>query len=185
MRNARYPISNCDFCESQDDFPVVVVSRGNPLAILMVIGEAPGAIEEKTGKPFVGRSGKLLDILLDDVGINPDQDVYFCNVVKCRPPKNRRPKREEIEASLPWLNQQIFLVNPHVIILTGATAVESVLGLDQAMTSLRGTWQNWKGRLVMPVFHPSYLLRNRTAMSLAWKDFRMIASLAFGNNDKI
>tara|TARA_Y100001968_G_C19271005_1_gene674237 strand:+ start:310 stop:915 length:606 start_codon:yes stop_codon:yes gene_type:complete len=160
LKTSKYLTSDCDFCEPQEDFSVVVVSRGNPSAKLMVIGEAPGAMEEKTGKPFVGRSGKLLDNLLNEVGINSNQDVYFCNVVKCRPPNNRRPKRKEIEESLPWLKQQIFLVDPHVIILTGATAVESVLRLDQAMTSLRGTWQNWQGRLVMPIFHPSYLLRN-------------------------
>ena len=150
----------CHVCYSEEPHSKVVVSRGNPGANLMIIGEAPGAEENKLGKPFVGRSGKLLDDLLALVGLNPKESAYICNVVKCRPPKNRRPSKEEIKLSFPWLKQQIKLVDPLVIVLMGATAVESVLGIKKGITSLRGTWQNWDGRLVMPLFHPSYLLRN-------------------------
>ncbi len=126
----------------------------------MLIGEAPGAREDELGEPFVGRSGKVLDKLFKDVGINPLEDVFICNVVKCRPPKNRRPTKEELLISFPWLNQQIELVDPWVIILSGSTAVEAVLGLKEKITSLRGVWRAWEGRMVMPLFHPSYLLRN-------------------------
>ena len=105
----------------------IVVSRGNPLAKLMVIGEAPGAKEEELGEPFVGRSGKLLDHLLKNAGIDISLDVYFCNVVKCRPPQNRRPTKLEIQENLPWLYQQIKLVNPKIILLVGATALETIL----------------------------------------------------------
>ena len=94
----------------------IVVSRGNPFAKLMIIGEAPGAKEEEIGEPFVGRSGKLLDKLLQNAGIDINQDVYFCNVVKCRPPKNRRPTKIEIQENLPWLYQQIKLVNHSVTV---------------------------------------------------------------------
>ena len=138
----------------------IVVSRGNPLAKLMIIGEAPGAKEEEIGEPFVGRSGILLDKLLQNAGSDINQDVYFCNVVKCRPPQNRRPTKAEIQENLPWLYQQIKLVNPEIIVLVGATALEAILKNKSPISILRGKWISWNGRLVMPVFHPAYLLRN-------------------------
>ena len=157
----------------------IVVSRGNPLAKLMIIGEAPGAKEEEIGEPFVGRSGKLLDKLLQNAGIDINQDVYFCNVVKCRPPKNRRPTKIEIQENLPWLYQQIKLVNPSVIVLVGATALEAILKIKSRISTFRGEWIDWEGKLVMPVFHPSYLLRNPSKeegkpMSLTKSDFLKI-----------
>ena len=157
----------------------IVVSRGNPFAKLMIIGEAPGAKEEEIGEPFVGRSGKLLDKLLQNAEIDINQDVYFCNVVKCRPPQNRRPTKAEIQENLPWLYQQIKLVNPRVIVLVGATALEAILKIKSRISILRGRWIDWEDRLVMPVFHPSYLLRNPSKeegkpMSLTNSDFLKI-----------
>jgi len=157
----------------------IVVSRGNPFAKLMIIGEAPGAKEEEIGEPFVGRSGKLLDKLLQNAGIDINQDVYFCNVVKCRPPQNRRPTKAEIQENLPWLYQQIKLVNPRVIVLVGATALEAILKIKSRISILRGKWIDWEDKLVMPVFHPSYLLRNPSKeegkpMSLTNSDFLKI-----------
>ena len=157
----------------------IFVYSGNPFAKLMIIGEAPGAKEEELGEPFVGRSGKLLDKLLQNVGIDINQDVYFCNVVKCRPPQNRRPTKAEIQENLPWLYQQIKLVNPRVIVLVGATALEAILKIKSRISILRGKWIDWEDRLVMPVFHPSYLLRNPSKeegkpMSLTNSDFLKI-----------
>ena len=165
-----------DLCNSINR---IVVSRGSPFAKLMIIGEAPGAKEEEIGEPFVGRSGKLLDKLLQNSGIDINQDVYFCNVIKCRPPENRRPTKIEIQENLPWLYQQIKLVNPRVIVLVGATALEAILKIKSPISILRGKWINWEGRLVMPVFHPSYLLRNPSKeegkpMSLTKSDFLKI-----------
>ena len=145
----------------------------------MIIGEAPGAKEEELGEPFVGRSGKLLDQLLQDAGIDINQDVYFCNVVKCRPPKNRRPTKTEIQENLPWLYQQIKLVNPRLIVLVGATALEAILKIKSSISLCRGNWIDWDERLIMPVFHPSYLLRNPSKekgkpMSLTKSDFLKI-----------
>tara|TARA_Y100001968_G_C19205754_1_gene642211 strand:+ start:303 stop:866 length:564 start_codon:yes stop_codon:yes gene_type:complete len=140
----------------------IVVSRGNPRANVMIIGEAPGAKEEELGQPFVGRSGKLLDKLLENAGIDIKLDVYFCNVVKCRPPKNRRPTKTEIKENLPWLYQQIKLVDPRILVLVGATSLEAIMKIKSPISILRGKWINWQGRLVMPVFHPSYLLRNQS-----------------------
>jgi uracil-DNA glycosylase family 4 len=143
----------------------VVVSRGDPRARLMVIGEGPGAQEDASGLPFVGRAGQLLDQMLASVGIDSNADAYICNVVKCRPPENRKPTPVEMAACRPWLWQQIGAVDPAVIVLTGATALEGVLGVKGRITQLRGRWQEGKGealagRWLLPIFHPSYLLRN-------------------------
>jgi len=152
--------NGCGACDLPFTQPQVVVSRGNPQACLMVIGEAPGAREDELGKPFVGRSGQLMDRLMESVGLDPHTDAYICNVVKCRPPKNRRPTLAEIASCRPWLQQQIELVDPYVIALAGSTAVEAILGIKGGITRLRGQWQHWQGRLLMPLLHPAYLLRN-------------------------
>ncbi len=156
-------LSACDSCTScvlSRTRKKVVFSRGSEKARLMLIGEAPGASEDALGKPFVGRSGKKLNFLLESVGLNIHEDIYICNAVKCRPPKNRRPTKLEMAACRPWLAKQIQLVDPLVIILAGSTAVEAILGIKGGITSLRGNWRQWEGRWVMPLFHPSYLLRN-------------------------
>ena len=150
----------CTACELASTRQTVVISRGNPNADLMLIGEAPGAQEDDQGIPFVGRSGRALDQLLREVDLDPSRDLYICNAIKCRPPNNRRPKKAELAACRPWLNLQLAAMNPKVIVLTGATAVEAILGIKGGMTHLRGQWQSWNGRAVMPIFHPSYLLRN-------------------------
>jgi len=141
-----------------------VVSRGNPQARLMLIGEGPGALEDAQGQPFVGRSGQLLDHLLERAGIDSNRDAYVCNVVKCRPLANRKPSGAEMAACRPWLEQQIALVDPPLIVLLGATALEGVLGIRGGITKRRGQWltseaELLRGRRLMPVLHPSYLLR--------------------------
>ncbi len=143
----------------------VVVGRGNARARLMLIGEAPGEKESLIGKPFVGRSGQLLDKLMIEAGLNINEDVYLCNLIKCRPPNNRKPTKQEITNALPWLFQQIKLIDPWIIALAGSTSVGVFLGKKDRITKIRGRWQNWEGRLVMPIFHPSYLLRNQSSQS--------------------
>ena len=138
----------------------VGVRRGNPDAQVMVIGEAPGASEDAQGLPFVGRSGQLLDQLLMQAGLSSDRDLFITNVVKCRPPDNRKPSAKELSACRPWIEEQIAIVDPAVVILVGATAVSAMLGLKQAMRSLRGVWIKQDQRSWLPIFHPSYLLRN-------------------------
>jgi len=149
----------CQRCDLARGRQRVVVGRGNPKAPLLLLGEAPGQKEDEQGLPFVGRSGQLLDRLLEQAGFNPHHDLYICNVVKCRPPGNRKPTREESQQCRPWLDQQIQLVNPRVIVLAGATAMEALLGKQQGISKVRGQWQSWDQRWLMPVFHPSYLLR--------------------------
>ena len=137
----------------------LVIGRGSVFADLLIIGEAPGAQEELEGKPYVGKSGKLLDDLLKQAGIDFHKDVYFCNVIKCRPPNNRKPTNKEINIHKPWLLQQIKLVDPKFIILTGSTAMRTILEVNNPISNLRGKWIQKNGREIMPIFHPSYLLR--------------------------
>jgi DNA polymerase len=157
----------------------VVISRGDPKARLMVIGEGPGAQEDATGLPFVGRAGQLLDQMLASVGLDSNADAYICNVVKCRPPDNRKPTPREMKACEPWLATQIAVVDPAVVLLAGATALEGVLGIRGGISRLRGQWHSWQGRWLMPVFHPSYLLRNPSREKgspkwLTWQDLQEV-----------
>ena len=136
----------------------LVLGRGNTSAEIIIIGEAPGASEDLIGKPFVGKSGKLLNKLLILSGINLE-DIYFCNVIKCRPPNNRKPTKEEVDIHKPWLFQQIKLIDPELIILTGSTAAKAVLGVDEPISKVRGSWIMKDGKEYRIIFHPAYLMR--------------------------
>ena len=166
--------SGCHRCGLASSRTQVVVARGNPKAKLMLIGEGPGQQEDESGKPFVGRAGQLLDRILESVGLSSERDAYICNVVKCRPPENRKPTAAEMAACRPWLDAQIQLIDPALIVVSGATAVEAVLGIKGGITKLRGQWQERDGRQVLPVFHPSYLLRNpsRAEGSPKWNTWK-------------
>ena len=138
----------------------LVIGGGNPASRLMLIGEAPGAMEEKMGIPFIGRSGKLLRNLLSACSIDPSNDVYITNLVKSRPPKNRTPHKTEVALQIPWLYQQIKVIDPILIVLIGSSALQSILGSKYKISKTRGTWHNWNGICVTTIYHPSYLLRN-------------------------
>ena len=137
----------------------LVVGSGNISGNLVIVGEAPGAQEDLEGKPFVGKSGKFLKKLLEISGINICEEVYFCNVIKCRPPNNRKPSHKEIDIHKPWLMQQIKLVNPKVVILAGSTAMKTILEENKPITKQRGKWFCIKDIEYIPIFHPSYLMR--------------------------
>ena len=149
----------CRRCDLAHHRQKAVVGRGNPESNLMLIGEAPGADEDSLGLPFVGRSGRLLSALLKEAELDEDQDLYICNVIKCRPPNNRKPTLEEIRQCRPWLEEQLELVNPSLVLMAGATALKALLGIKSGISKLRGQWHEQEGRAFMPVFHPSYLLR--------------------------
>lgn len=159
------------------------IFRGNPSARLMIVGEAPGPEENKLGKPFVGRSGQLLDRILESAGFDPQQDVFITNAVFRMPPGEgdsafRKPTHEEIEAYKPYLLEIIRLINPLIILLSGNVATQSLLGRT-GITKLRGEWSRWNNRWVMPIFHPAYLLRNPSRQaggpkSLMWRDFQEV-----------
>lgn len=161
----------------------IVISRGNPAAKLLIIGEAPGPEENLRGKPFVGRAGQLLDKILEAVNFDPEKDVYITNSVFRMPPGGdgkafRKPTDEEIEFYRPYVFEIIRLVDPRVILLTGNVACQSVLKRT-GITSLRGQWTYIDGRWIMPIFHPSYLLRNPSRepgspKALMWDDIREV-----------
>lgn len=160
----------------------VVVYRGSPDAAVMVVGEAPGAEEDRLGKPFVGRSGQLLDKILAAGGFDPETDVFVTNSVFRRPPQNRRPTAEEIAYYQPWMLEIVRLVDPAVILACGGVAAQSLLGEKRGITKIRGQWFEWHGRRVMPIFHPAYLLRNPTKVpgspkALMWDDIRELRRL--------
>ena len=159
--------SACRGCPLAETRQQVVISRGDPTARLMVIGEGPGAQEDASGRPFVGRAGQLLDQMLASVGLDSERDAYVCNVVKCRPPDNRKPTAKEMAACAPWLAVQIAAVNPPIILVAGATALEGVLGLKGGISRLRGQWHPWQGRWVMPVF-AGKTSRPSCAVSVSW-----------------
>lgn len=171
--------STCTRCRLSQGRTQVVFGSGNPHAKLMLIGEGPGQTEDETGLPFVGRAGQLLTKIFESVNLDRERDVYICNIVKCRPPENRRPQKDEAEACRPYLEAQLHYVNPKIILLAGATAVEGILGRTDPMNRIRGTWIEWRGRKVMPIFHPSYLLRNQSKAVgspkwLMWQDIQEV-----------
>ncbi|GAB1544556.1 uracil-DNA glycosylase [Scytonema sp. NUACC21] len=171
--------NQCHRCGLGNTRTHAVVGRGNLKATIMVVGEAPGQNEDETGLPFVGKAGQLLEKILASVKLDTEKDVYISNVNKCRPPGNRVPTTEEMDACKPYLMEQIRLVDPKIILLTGATAVKGVIGDKRGITQIRGKWMEWDGRLCMPIFHPSYLLRNpsREVGSpkwLMWQDIQAV-----------
>jgi len=155
----------CKLCETRSQ---VVVEDGNPSAKLLIIGEGPGEQEDLKGLPFVGKSGKLLDKILENAEISRQNDTYICNIVKCRPPENRVPTLVEIEACKPYLLSQIDIVKPKIILLLGSTSLSGLLGIkNPKITKLQGQWiigseGILKDIWLMPFFHPSYLLRNQS-----------------------
>lgn len=174
-------VRDCQQCTLSKTRIQTVFSDGNALAKLMIIGEAPGQNEDETGIPFVGRAGQLLTKILASVGIDRQQDTYICNTVKCRPPQNRKPLPEEMTACFPFLQEQIRLIQPRVILLTGATAVKDILKTAQPISKIRGQWFNIPDcqAKIMPIFHPSYLLRNPSTKEGSpkwwmWQDIKMV-----------
>ncbi|NJL61932.1 MAG: uracil-DNA glycosylase [Methylacidiphilales bacterium] len=171
--------NQCHRCGLGETRTHAVIGRGNPKALIMIVGEAPGQQEDQTGLPFVGRSGQLLEKILASVRLDTENDVYIGNINKCRPPENRTPTAKEMAACKPYIFEQIRLVDPKIILLTGATAVKGLIGDRGSMTSIRGKWIEWEGKLCMPIFHPSYLLRNPTRDRggpkwMMWQDIQAV-----------
>jgi DNA polymerase len=137
-----------------------VFARGNPLAYIMICGESPGEEEDKSGLPFVGKSGKLLDDVLTEIGLDVSKDVYVANIIKCRPPGNRKPTDTEMYTCLDYLEEQLLVVNPKVIVALGNTAVSGLLPIDGGITKIHGKFFKHGSIVVVPVYHPSYVLRN-------------------------
>ena len=160
----------CDLCKTRTH---VVPGEGNEHAALMFVGEGPGADEDRTGRPFVGRAGQLLDRMIAAMGLTRE-DVYIANVVKCRPPQNRAPEADEAAACMPYLRAQVGLIRPQIIVLLGASALGAVLGHEHRITKERGLWVERKGVAFMPTFHPAALLRDESKKRLVWEDLKKV-----------
>ncbi len=165
----------CRKCELHKSRTQTVFGEGDEKAGIFIIGEGPGSNEDQQGRPFVGRSGKLLDKILADYGLSREENVFIGNIVKCRPPDNRKPLPVERETCISYLLEQIELIDPDIIVLLGATALNGIIDPKAKITQARGKWLKWNGRKVMPTFHPSALLRNPNLKKDAWEDFKMVA----------
>ena len=158
-----------------------VFGEGNPDARLLFVGEAPGREEDLQGRPFVGAAGQLLTKMIEAIGLSREE-VYICNVLKDRPPGNRTPEPSEIEACLPFLEQQVAIIHPHVMCALGAIPSKALLGPHVAITKIRGHVCDYRGIPLIPTFHPAYLLRNPAAKRLVWQDLKKVKKLLEGNS---
>ena len=169
-------VENCTKCNLCKNRRNVVFGEGFRNAEIICIGEGPGYYEDQQGRPFVGKSGQLLDKILEVCGFNRKEHVFIGNIVKCRPPNNRDPLPEERETCIPFLSKQIELIDPKIIILLGATALKGLIDPNARITKVRGEWLTWQNRLIMPTFHPSALLRNEKLKRPAWEDFKKVVA---------
>jgi uracil-DNA glycosylase len=177
LETLRDLIGDCRRCKLSEGRTNLVFGEGSPRAPLVFVGEGPGRDEDAEGRPFVGEAGKLLTRIIENgMGLSRE-DVYICNVVKCRPPKNRVPERDEIQSCLPFLKRQLEIISPDVICALGLTAARGLLGRPFTMIRERGTWVSYQDIPMMPTYHPAYLLRNPSAKRQVWEDVQEIMKL--------
>jgi DNA polymerase len=170
----REAIGDCRRCKLAPHRTTIVFGVGNPRAALMFVGEGPGHDEDIQGEPFVGRAGQLLTEIITKGMRLRREDVYIANVVKCRPPGNRNPEPDEVAACRPFLERQIDIIRPRIIVALGTFAAQVLLGTRTPITRLRGQWHDYHGTRLMPTFHPAYLLRNPNDKRLVWDDIRAV-----------
>jgi DNA polymerase len=169
----RENLGECTRCKLHKTRKKIVFGDGSPKAQLVFVGEGPGADEDAQGLPFVGRAGKLLTQMIEAMGLQR-KDVYICNVVKCRPPENRQPEKDEVTECSPFLLRQIDTIAPKVIVCLGSTAAQTILQTNRGISHFRGEWLEFRGRKLMATYHPAYLLRNPAAKSEVWKDLQKV-----------
>jgi uracil-DNA glycosylase family 4 len=174
LRLIREDIGDCTRCRlHKQGRKQIVFGVGNARAELMFIGEAPGADEDQQGEPFVGRAGQLLNNMIKAMGLRRE-DVYIANIIKCRPPGNRTPERDECETCSPFLMRQIEVIGPQAIVALGAVAAKTLLAINAPMAELRGRWYDFRGTKLAVTYHPAYLLRDPRQKKEAWKDLQMV-----------
>jgi uracil-DNA glycosylase len=169
-------IGDCTRCKLHRGRTKLVFGDGNPKADLVFVGEGPGRDEDAQGLPFVGRAGKLLTQMIEAMGLLR-QDVYICNVVKCRPPENRTPEKDEVETCSPFLLRQLDAISPKVIVCLGSVAAQTLLETNRGISHFRGEWLDFRGRKLMATYHPAYLLRNPGAKGEVWKDLQKVMAV--------
>jgi DNA polymerase len=173
LDQVRQELGDCKRCKLCNGRTQIVFGVGNPKAELVFVGEGPGADEDAQGVPFVGKAGQLLTKMIEAMQFRRDE-VYICNVVKCRPPNNRNPEPEEIEACEPFLKAQLAAIRPQVIVALGKFAAQTLLRDSTPITRLRGQWRVYQGIPLMPTFHPAYLLRSPEEKGKAWADLQEV-----------
>jgi uracil-DNA glycosylase len=176
LEKIRADLGECTRCKLHKQRNKIVFGDGNPKADLVFVGEGPGHDEDVQGLPFVGRAGKLLTQMIEAMGLQR-KDVYICNVVKCRPPENRLPERDEIATCSPYLVRQIDAIRPKVIVCLGATAAQMLLNTNRGISGFRGEWLEYRGTRLIATYHPAYLLRNPAAKSEVWKDLQKVMAV--------
>lgn len=169
----RKDLGECIRCKLHEHRTNIVFGEGDPGAKLVFIGEGPGADEDATGRPFVGRAGQLLDKIIAAIGLKREE-VYISNIVKCRPPGNRTPERDEVATCEQFLFRQLALIRPQVIVALGSPAFQTLVRTKESITRARGEWREWNGIMVMPTFHPAYLLRVPEKKREAWEDMKKV-----------
>ena len=170
-------IEGCKKCKLANGRTNIVFGTGNKEADVMLIGEGPGADEDRLGEPFVGKAGKLMNMAFEGLGISREK-VYIANIVKCRPPQNRNPEDDEALACLDYLRNQVMLVKPKIIVLLGSVALKNILGKEYGITASRGNWVDRKGIYYMPTWHPAALLRDDNKKIEFWKDLKEVKNKA-------
>lgn len=166
-------VKACTKCNLHKTRTQIVFGAGDPKSRIVFVGEAPGFDEDKSGKPFVGAAGQLLTRIINAMHLNRDM-VYICNILKCRPPDNRRPEPDEMAQCFGYLETQLDIIKPDIICTLGSTASQALLNMKTSITRMRGRFYDYKGIPVMPTFHPSYLLRNESKKKEVWQDMQMI-----------
>jgi uracil-DNA glycosylase len=166
-------LAGCTRCKLHRHRTNIVFGVGNPRAELVFVGEGPGHDEDVQGIPFVGRAGQLLTQMIDAMGLSRDE-VYIANVVKCRPPENRTPEKDEVATCLPFLWRQLSIINPKVIVCLGSVAAQALLNTNKSISHFRGQWFDFRGAKLMATYHPAYLLRNPHAKPEVWSDLRKV-----------
>lgn len=169
----REDLGDCQRCKLAPLRQNIVFGSGNPRAALMFVGEAPGADEDEQGLPFVGRAGQLLTKIIEAIQMKRE-DVYICNVLKCRPPNNRAPERDEIESCEPFLLRQVQSIQPKVIVCLGSPAMQTLLKIKTGITQVRGQWLDYHGVKLMATFHPAYCLRWPEKKREVWEDMKKV-----------
>jgi uracil-DNA glycosylase len=173
LERIREDLGDCTRCRLHEQRNKIVFGAGNPRAELVFVGEGPGHDEDVQGLPFVGRAGKLLTQMIEAMGLTREQ-VYICNVVKCRPPENRKPEDDEVATCSPYLYRQLDVIAPKAIVCLGGTAAQALLKTKDSISRFRGTWFDFRNTKLLATYHPAYLLRNPAAKGEVWKDLQKV-----------
>ena len=173
LEDIRLDLGDCRRCKLASGRKNIVFGKGNADARLVFVGEGPGFEEDQKGEPFVGAAGRLLTKIIDAIQLSREQ-VYICNIIKCRPPGNRNPESDEIESCLPFLEKQLAAIRPDFICALGKVAAQTLLKSDMPISRLRGRFHDYNGIKVLPTYHPAYLLRNPEKKRDVWEDMKML-----------